>query len=75
MTFWSSVALTEILRGLAFSATGISKPQHAGLVARRDLLGVEVVAEDQLPAEHPARPLGGDQFFGVLPGPAVRPGR
>src|SRR5581483_9392796 len=36
--------------------------QDAGVVAGSDVLGVEVVAEDQLAAEHTARPLGGDQL-------------
>ena len=66
---WLVVAcsLMAILRGLACSATGIAG-EHAAVVAGLDVLGVEVVAEDELPAEHPAGAFGGDQLGVAGPG-------
>ena len=59
---WPLLLPMAILRGLACSATGIFSRSTPAVVAGLDVLGVEVVAEDQLPAEHPARALGGDQL-------------
>jgi len=38
------------------------QPQHAGVVVRLDAVEVEVVTEDELPAEQALRPLGGERL-------------
>ena len=58
-----SVDSTEILRGLARSATGTSSTEDAVAVAGSDLVEIQVVAEDELAAEDPAGTLCGDQFL------------
>ena len=63
-----------ILRGLAFSATGICKSQHTSVVAGGDIVGVEVVTEDQLAAEHAAGAFGGEHLPAGIIGTLERHG-
>lgn len=46
------------LAGFGFLGDGNTQGQHPGVVAGLDAVGVEGVAQGQLPGEHPQRPLG-----------------
>src|SRR3954470_8948570 len=50
-------ALDRDLAWLGLLGARDAHGQHAGLVARLDAVGVERVAEEQLPGEHAERPL------------------
>src|SRR5215210_8121931 len=54
------------LAGLRPFGHGDLQPEHSTVVAGGDLVGVEVVPEDQLSAEHAARALGGQELGDAL---------
>ena len=58
---------TATLRGLAFSATGMCSVSTL-VVVGRDVVGVEALAQEQLPAEAALGPLGDGDLVALGPG-------
>ena len=58
------------LAGLGLLSDRDLQREHPGVIAGGDALGVEVVAQDQLTAEHAPGPFGCDQFGVACPGRA-----
>jgi len=67
-----TLAADRDLSGLGLLGHRDLQGEHAGVVAGVDVLGVEVVAEDQLAAEHAAGPFGRSARR-RWPGPGARP--
>ena len=63
MACWSLVLAADLdLARLGLLGDRDLQGQHAGVVAGLDVFGVQVVSEDQLPAEHPPRTFGCDEL-------------
>src|SRR5207244_3387281 len=66
-----ALAADHDLAGLGLLSDRDPQRQHAAVVAGGDVLGVQVVAQDQLPAEHAAGPFSGKHLRLAVAGRAL----